>query len=93
MSKDGAANKCMAALLNSVARAHVSYVGNPKLMNNVMATIEILIPSLSEQVAISSLLEDIDSLISMAERKAESQRNHKAALMQQLFPTIDEAES
>ena len=34
-------NKVIAEALNNVAKRYVSYVGNPKLMNNVMADIQL----------------------------------------------------
>jgi type I restriction enzyme, S subunit len=44
INKDGYANSCIAALINSVSKKHVSYVGNPKLMNGVMSRIVIPFP-------------------------------------------------
>ena len=44
ISEEGYANECVASIINMVAKSHVSYIGNPKLMNNVMADIEICIP-------------------------------------------------
>lgn len=43
------ANQMVAEALNNVAKKYVSYVGNPKLMNNVMADIEIQIPIQAEE--------------------------------------------
>ena len=57
MSDKGYANLCIAEILGMEARKHVSYVGNPKLMNNVMAEIQICIPpTLLEQQKIASCL-------------------------------------
>src|SRR5690606_35164002 len=42
LNNEGFANKFFAEILNTVTRSHVSYVGNPKLMNGVMS--EIIIP-------------------------------------------------
>ena len=90
LSRDGSANNCMAALLNSVARSYVSYVGNPKLMNNVMASIQIPMPSISEQRKIAECLESLDELIAAETEKLEALKRHKKGLLQQLFPAEGE---
>jgi type I restriction enzyme S subunit len=86
----GYANVCVAALLNSVTRSHVSYVGNPKLMNGVMAKIEIPFPSIPEQQRIASCLSSLDAGITLETQKLEALKNHKKGLMQQLFPFPEE---
>ena len=48
INNNGYANECIAYILNNVTKKYVSYVGNPKLMNNIMAEIKIKIPSLPE---------------------------------------------
>ena len=48
-------NLLTADLLNYETPKHVSYVGNPKLMNNVMGEIKIKLPSLSVQDYYSNL--------------------------------------
>ncbi|MGC4388974.1 restriction endonuclease subunit S, partial [Streptococcus suis] len=61
LSEDGYANKAVSEVLNSVAWKYVSHVGNPKLMNNVMAEIEIVIPKfIEEQKVISKYFDKID---------------------------------
>ncbi|GHT38740.1 type I restriction endonuclease subunit S [Bacteroidia bacterium] len=87
---NGYANPCIAALINSVSKKHVSYVGNPKLMNGVMSKIEIPIPSLPEQQKIADCLSSIDELITAQSQKLEALTVHKKGLMQQLFPNIKE---
>ena len=91
INDDGHANACVAALLNSVTRSHVSYVGNPKLMNGVMAKIEILFPSIAEQHRIAACLSSLDELITAEGQKLEGLKTHKRGLMQQLFPSAVEA--
>ena len=87
LNTDGFANECIAAIINSVSKGYVSYVGNPKLMNNVMAQIPILIPpSLAEQQKIAECLTEMDETISVQAQKVESLKDHKKGLMQQLFP-------
>lgn len=56
----------VAEALNLIAWKHVSKVGNPKLMNNVMKNIELfLADDINEQNKISKLFENIDSLITL----------------------------
>lgn len=92
LNSQGYANACVAALLNSVTRSHVSYVGNPKLMNGVMAQIEIPFPPLAEQHRIANCLSVLDALIATEAQKLEAIKCHKRGLMQQLFPAAEEAD-
>ena len=85
-NEEGYANTFVAELLNSVARKHVSYVGNPKLMNGVMAQIEIPLPTIEEQQKIADCLSSLDDLIRAQGEKIEALQQHKKGLMQQLFP-------
>ncbi|NLK38558.1 MAG: restriction endonuclease subunit S [Epulopiscium sp.] len=85
-SKEGFANQCVAEILNSIARKHVAYVGNPKLMNNVMAGIEINIPmSVAEQTKIANFLSAIDVKINHTQKQIEKAEVWKKGLMQQMF--------
>jgi type I restriction enzyme S subunit len=90
LNPDGFANTCVAALLNSVTRHHVSYVGNPKLMNGVMAKIIIAFPSIPEQQKIASVLSSLDELISAVLLRIEVLQTHKRGLMQQIFPSLED---
>lgn len=90
LSSQGWANTFVAALLNSVTRKYVSYVGNPKLMNGVMSEIVIPFPSLPEQQRIASFLSSLDDLITAQSQKIAALKTHKKGLMQQLFPVLDE---
>lgn len=64
------ASQMIAEALNNVAKGYVSYVGNPKLMNNVMADISIMIPvSPLEQRIISEMFAKIDNLITLHQCK------------------------
>ena len=64
------ANKAIAEALNNVAKKYVSYVGNPKLMNNVMVDIQITIPtSRAERNHISSYFSNFDNLITLHQKK------------------------
>ncbi|MCX7367962.1 MAG: restriction endonuclease subunit S [Alphaproteobacteria bacterium] len=93
VNSQGYANACVAALLNSVTRDHVSYVGNPKLMNGVMEKIEIPFPSLAEQHLIADCLSSADEAISAQARKVDALTKHKKGLMQQLFPREGETKN
>ena len=63
LNNEGYANECIAAIINSISRKYVSYVGNPKLMNNVVKKIKICIPELKEQQAIAETLVAFDEHI------------------------------
>ncbi len=86
INKKGFANKCISELINSVSKNHVSYVGNPKLMNGVMSKIKIPFPSLKEQQKIASTLSSLDEVIEVHKQKLELLKEHKKGLMQNLFP-------
>jgi type I restriction enzyme S subunit len=92
LSSKGFANPCIAALINSVARKYVSYVGNPKLMNGVMSKIPIPLPPLAEQQKIAECLSSVDELIAAQARKVDALKTHKKGLMQQLFPREGETQ-
>lgn len=85
-STSGYANLCIASILNMCAKSYVSYIGNPKLMNNVMADIEIKIPeTIQEQQAISKILSDMDEEILDLERKRDKHQLLKSGMMQKLL--------
>ena len=70
LSNDVKASPSIAEALNNVAKSYVSYVGNPKLMNNVMAEIEICIPiEKDEQDKLSQVFTILDNLITLHQRK------------------------
>jgi type I restriction enzyme S subunit len=87
INKEGYANHCIATILNKVSRKYVSYVGNPKLMNNVMSDIIIPLPSIEEQTKIGNFLKAVDDKIEITNQKLNSLKTYKTALMQQLFPS------
>ena len=87
LSDKGYANKAAAEALNMIAWKWVSHVGNPKLMNNVMAEIEIsLPPTLQEQDKISEFLESLDNLITLHQRKCDALQKFKKSMLQKMFP-------
>lgn len=85
ISSDGHANECIAAMLNAVTHKHVSYVGNPKLMNGVMGNIKISFPSVSEQQKIAAFLSSIDQKIELVSSQIEHTKSWKKGLLQQMF--------
>lgn len=86
LNEDGYCNLFIAELLNSVSRKYVSYIGNPKLMNNVMADITIYIPSsIKEQNKISAFLSSIDEKIELVSNQILDTQEYKRGLLQQMF--------
>ena len=80
-------NQMLAEAINNVAKGHVSYVGNPKLMNNVMAEICIWLPSEdTERKAISTFVYSLDRLITLHQRKLEKLKIIKKSMLENLFP-------
>ena len=64
------ADKMIAEALGMIAKSYVSYVGNPKLMNNVVAEITISIPhEVEERQKVSALIKTLDNLIALHQRK------------------------
>ena len=78
--------KFLAYKLSTIAKNHVSYVGNPKLMNGVMGKIQLQIPrNFKEQNKIAEILTNIDKAISQTEVIIEKQKRIKTGLMQDLL--------
>ena len=89
LSNEVKANQMIAEALNSVAKGYVSYVGNPKLMNNVMADIVIQIPTQAEErEQLSSFFAKLDNLITLHQRKVEIIIKQRKALQQYLLNGI-----
>ena len=85
LNKDGYANRCIAEIIACKSKRYVSYVGNPKLMNNIMAEIPILIPSLEEQEKISNFLTSLDNVLQAEKNYLEQLKTIKKGLLQQMF--------
>lgn len=90
INKDGNANPCVAAILNSVSRKYVSYVGNPKLMNGVMSQINIPFPKIKEQQKIADCLLSLDEVITAENQRLKILQEHKKGLLQNLLPQAGE---
>ena len=86
LSNNGYANKCNAEILNMVAWKYVSKVGNPKLMNNIMSEILIIIPqTVEEQQAISDFIHNLDEQITAQQAKLDKLKQLKQAYLQKMF--------
>ena len=81
----GYANNYVAELINSISKKYVSYVGNPKLMNNVMAEVKINLPNIENQEFFSRTISLIDSKISKECSILNSLLMTKNALLQKMF--------
>jgi type I restriction enzyme S subunit len=81
----------LAYKLSTVAKNHVSYVGNPKLMNGVMGKISLQLPfNKKEQSKIAEILSKVDKAISETEIIIAKYNRIKIGLMQDLlFKGID----
>ena len=87
LSNEVTANQMIAEALNNVAKGYVSYVGNPKLMNNVMADIEIMIPTHAEErEKLSVFFRNLDTLITLHQRKCDTLKELKKYMLQNMFP-------
>ena len=71
-------------MLNRITKKYVSYVGNPKLMNNVMAIIKIYFPCIEEQQKIAAFLTSVDIKIEQLNRKKALLEQYKKGMMQKL---------
>ena len=86
LSNEVKANQMIAEALNNVAKGYVSYVGNPKLMNNVMADIVIQIPTQAEErEMLSSLFASLDYLITLHQRKCCELKKLKQYMANHMF--------
>lgn len=87
ISDKGYTNKAISEILNLEAWKWVSHVGNPKLMNNVMGDISIMIPSsFEEQDRLSDFLNQLDDTIALHQRKLAKLKELKQGYLQKLFP-------
>lgn len=86
LSKEWYANLLIAELLNSITHKYVSYVWNPKLMNNVMSNIVLKIPSsIKEQERVADFLSGIDEKIKKVSDELEKMEEFKKGLLQGMF--------
>ena len=71
--------------LNHITKKYVSYVGNPKLMNNIFAIIPLNLPNIKVQNKIAQILQTADNEINLLNKKLEALKLQKKGLMQQLL--------
>lgn len=78
--------KFIAMILGTIAPKFVSRnLANPKLMNDPMKKIEIPLPTVSEQIAIATILSDMDTEISTLESRLAKTRTIKSGMMHELL--------
>jgi type I restriction enzyme S subunit len=86
ISDRGYANRAVSESLNKVAWRHVSHVGNPKLMNNVMSQIKIFVPdTIAEQKKIGTYFRTLDELISKHATQFQKLQQIKSACLEKMF--------
>lgn len=86
LSDEGFANKVIAEILNNEAWKYVSKVGNPKLMNNVMSEISLVIPNDFREIStLSIFFQDIDKAIAKQEEKVNQLKESKQTLLRKMF--------
>ena len=86
LSDEGFANKAIAEILNNKAWKYVSKVGNPKLMNNVMSEISLVIPNDFREIStLSTFFQDLDKAITKQEEKVNQLKESKQTLLRKMF--------
>ena len=85
IDEKGNANNCIANMIDRISKKHVSYVGNPKLMNNVMSEIKLAFPCLAEQQKIADCLSSLDEVIEKQKATLTAWEELKKGLLQQMF--------
>ena len=65
--------------------------GQPLITGGQLKALGLRLPSLPEQQRVAACLTSLDNLITAQSQKLAALRTHKKALMQQLFPTPEEA--
>ena len=78
-------NELTAELLNYATPKHVSYVGNPKLMNNAMGDIKVFLPDIDESDRISNILLTINNKLLLNTNRLNKLNELKKGLMQSMF--------
>ena len=85
--------KFLSFYLNQVTKPYVRVDINPKLMNNMMSEIPLLIPPISEQVNIENFLRKgtslIDSTITIEEKRIELLKEYRQSLISEMVKPDD----
>lgn len=71
--------------LGKISKRYVSYVGNPKLMNDIMANIAITVPPLPTQRKISHILSTADAVIEKTQATIAKYKAIKQGMLHDLF--------
>ncbi|MCX5805123.1 MAG: restriction endonuclease subunit S [Proteobacteria bacterium] len=71
--------------LGKISKRYVSYIGNPKLMNDIMANIAITVPSLSTQRDIVRILSTCDGVIEKTQAAIAKYKAIKQGMLHDLF--------
>lgn len=82
---DATSARFLARSLSTVAKRYVSYVGNPKLMNNVMAAIQLHIPPRPVQDVVAAVLDTIDAAIAKTAAVIAKLKQVRAGLLHDLL--------
>lgn len=77
--------KFLAYHLGRIAKNYVSYIGNPKLMNDVMGRIAFPLPVPYEQHKIAKILTTVDNLIEKTQALIDKYQAIKQGMMHDLF--------
>ncbi|MBO7928052.1 restriction endonuclease subunit S [Pseudoalteromonas sp. K222D] len=75
----------LAYQLSSISKNYVSYIGNPKLMNGVMANVGLILPTKLAQKKISQILNTVDNLIDQTQNLIGKYTAIKQGMMADLF--------
>ena len=59
--------------------------GRAKLNANVLMDLNFIIPKKAEQIVISSLFQNLETLITLHQRKLEMLKNLKSSLLEKMF--------
>ena len=75
----------MTSELKSKAESIASGSTFAEISGKALSSIEIDVPSIAEQKSIGKLFKDVDSLITLHQRKCEKLKNMKKALLEKMF--------
>jgi putative type I restriction-modification enzyme, S subunit, ecoA family len=78
-------NELTADLLNYETPKHVSYTGNPKLMNNIMGDIKVFLPDIDESDRVSNILLTVNNKFLLEKNKLSKLNELKNGLIKCMF--------
>jgi type I restriction enzyme S subunit len=92
--KDGLKVEFLYYLLSSVGLAQIADTSTiPQINNKHIIPFGLRLPKIAEQLRIASCLSSLDARVAAEAQKLEALKTHKKGLMQQLFPSPEEAEA